>query len=266
LFAFLGLFLAYDALVAAAAAWLALPSWPLGAEAAVINGLVLGTLLAFRNKEAYDRWWEARKLWGQLVNDTRNLAYKVRAYVEAPAAELQDFGRSLAGFAHGLRLHLRRPGPLQQVPGFADDPAQPGHVPSYLAGRVLGDLARWGRAGLLGGQVPLLLDPHARGLLDVCGACERIRNTPLPASYRALLRHGILLYLLLAPWSLQLEVGAWGVAVLGLVTYFLLGIELTAEEVEEPFGGEEDDLPLAAYCRTIERAVEEALGTRPASR
>src|SRR5436853_89866 len=83
------------------------PPWKAGTEWVAINGIVLGTLLVFRNKEAYERWWEARKLWGQLINDIRNLALKVRANVDLSDEERREFRRVLIAFPHALKCHLR---------------------------------------------------------------------------------------------------------------------------------------------------------------
>jgi putative membrane protein len=95
--------------------------------------------------------------------------------------------------------------------------------------------------------------------MDVCGACERIRNTPLASSYRALLRWAIALYVAAAPWMVAMLTGWWGLPLLAAGTVLLIGIELTAEAIEEPFGREGDDLPLETYCQTIETFVTAAL-------
>jgi predicted membrane chloride channel (bestrophin family) len=95
--------------------------------------------------------------------------------------------------------------------------------------------------------------------MEICGVCERIRNTPLAASYRSLLRCGLSLYILLAPWSVSLEIGWWSIPVLAIGIGLLLGMELTAEAIEEPFGNEGDDLPLDAFCKSIEGFVETVL-------
>jgi putative membrane protein len=233
------------------------PKW-IG-ELAVVNAVLLGVLLAFRNKEAYERWWEARKLWGQLVNDTRNLAAKVTAFIAPPADDRRTLARLLVGFAVALKLHLRGKSSLQAVPGFEADPATPTHVPAYLARRVLKLVHDWRAAGQVSDIEFLTLDPHLRALMDVCGACERIRGTPVPLSYRALLRHGTVLYLLTAPWFMTAEYGYWAVVVVCLLAYFLLGTELTAENVEDPFGHDADDLALTAFCDTIRKSCEEVL-------
>jgi putative membrane protein len=234
------------------------PKW-IG-ELAVVNAVLLGVLLAFRNKEAYDRWWEARKLWGQLINDSRNLAVKVAVLVNPPAGERAEFARLVVGFAVALKLHLRGGWPLQAVPGFEADPAAPAHVPAHLAGRVYERLNGWKAAGNITDVEFLAIDPHARALLDVCGACERVRSSPVPLSYRSLLRHGTILYLLTAPWFMAAEYGFWAIAVVSLMAYFLLGTELTAENVEEPFGRDRDDLTLTSYCDTIRKSCDEVLG------
>lgn len=233
-----------------------MPKW-IG-DMAVVNGVLLGVLLGFRNREAYDRWWEARRLWGQLVNDSRNLCLKARVWADpAGAAELR---RLVPGFAVALKGHLRKGTTLQSVAGFESDPATPEHVPLHLAGRVYQLIAAWIAAGRITDIQFQTLDAHARGLMDVCGACERIRNSPVPVSYRALLRHGTIIYLATAPWFMSGDYGYWATLVVALLAYFLLGIEFTAEDVEEPFGTDGDDLDLAKFCRTIRAGVEEVLG------
>lgn len=235
-----------------------LPKWTVGNEVAAVLTAVLGGLLVFRTNAANDRWWEARKLWGQLINDIRNLALKARAFAEVDDTERRQFAKLLIGFAHALRLHLRGVGGIQSIPGFKTENASIPHGPGYVAELVYQTLDRWNRQNKLAGTI-WLLDHHARSLMDICGACERIRNTPLASSYRALLRGGLALYVLTAPWAVAVEMGWWGVLVLAVGIGFLIGIELTAEMIEEPFGHEGDELPLEDYCRAIETFVNAAL-------
>jgi putative membrane protein len=235
---------------------LQLPKWV--GDLAVVNGLFLGVLLGFRNHAAYDRWWEARRLWGQLVNDSRNLCLKARALVGPDDAA--GLRRLVPGFGFALKQHLRKGGPLQAIAGFETDPATPTHVPLHLAGRVYELLAGWVKAGRISDVHFQTIDLHAKGMMDVCGACERIRFSPVPISYRALLRHGTIFYLASAPWFLSGDYGYWSTGVVALLGYFLLGIEFTAEDVEEPFGKDGDDLDLGKFCRTIRAGVEEVLG------
>jgi len=223
-------------------------------------GAVLGLLLVFRTNTAYDRWWEGRKLWGQLVNDSRNLCLKIRALPAIPLAEARHLGRLLTSFARALKEHLRegvRAGQLSLYGGNVR--AEPTHVPIHLASLVRGQIAGWRREGRIDGFDDLLLDRHARSLTEVCGACERIRKTPISPSYRTFLRQCIMLYLVTLPWGLVDELSFWVVPAVTIITYFMLGLELIAEDVEEPFGRGEDDLELDEICRGLEASVEEIL-------
>jgi ion channel-forming bestrophin family protein len=236
-----------------------LPHIDWGAEITIMNGLVLGFLLSFRNNHAYDRWWEARKLWGQLVNDSRNLCLKVRALKEIDTAEREQIASLVINFATALEQHLRRTSSpvdhsLQQQPA-------PVHQPARIAGAIYEALLSWRRAGLLDGWSLLWLDGHVKSLMDICGACERIRNTPLSSSYRALLRHGIALYVLISPFYLIEDTGPSSYPVFVLACYFLIGIELVAEDIEEPFQVAGDTLPLERFTATIASSVREILGT-----
>ncbi len=162
----------------------------------------------------------------------------------------------LAGFPVALNRHLRgQPLRLRDLPGFEHAKDDPAHVPSYLAGRLYTIVADWKRAGYVDEAVLRILDPHLRALLDVCGGCERILNTPLSPSYKMLLRTGLVLNALVEPWYITSEIGFWGVPVFLLGCFFLLGVELIDTIVEEPFGRERDDLDLDRYCRTIQDSV-----------
>lgn len=222
---------------------------------------ILALLLSIHLNAAHNRWWEGRTLWGSLVNASRNLCLKLQALRSIPESERAAAGRAIAGFPHALRLHLRGRVRLQDVPGFADDPAAPAHVPMELAGRVQSLLLGWLAAGRIDSVTVRMLDEHARALMDVCGGCERIRFTPLPLSLRALLRHGIVIYLVVTPLYVMGELNLWGVPVMAVMAYFLAGMEALAEDVEEPFGYGPDNLDLDAYCRTIELSVKEILGS-----
>ncbi len=229
-------------------------------------GLVLGMLLVFRTNTSYDRWWEARKQWGQLVNDSRNLAIKVQTCVRADSADKVALGRLLVGFAFSLRGHLRGGVRLQEVPGCESLTDQPPHVPSYLASQIYSQLERWRQSEQLGGFELLFLDRHAAGLMDVCGACERIQKSPISASYRWFIRQMIVIYLLTLPWGLVADFGYWSILAVALLSYFMVGVEMIAEEIEDPFDGSEDDIELDAICQTIESSVmtllEGGLGLR----
>jgi ion channel-forming bestrophin family protein len=237
-----------------------LTTW--GSAWSLINTLILGLLMSFRNGAAYQRWWEARGLWGKLVNDSRNLAAKCAAFIPDDIRANSRFAQTLTGFADSLRQHLRdEPQRLADFPGFEHDNANPPHVPLYLAQRLFNTVADWKRAGHLDQATLWILDPHLSGLLDVCGGCEKIRHTPLSPSYKALLRTGLVLNVLAEPWLTVPEIGFWGLPVFILVCFFLFGVELIDTIVEEPFGHDGDDLNLDRYCQTIRESVTACLNT-----
>jgi ion channel-forming bestrophin family protein len=236
-----------------------------GTAAGLINTVILSLLLSFRNRAAYERWWSARGLWGQLTNDTRNLAAKCAAFLPADVLARSRVADLLVAFAEALKRHLRaEPTRLRELPGFEHEGADPPHVPLYLAGRLFAAVAEWKRDGHVDPALLWVLDAHLRGLLDVCGGCEKIRSTPPSPSYVGLLRAGLVLNVVVAPWLIGPELGAWGVPVILMVCFFLFGVEVIDSIVEEPFGRERDDLDLDRYCRTIRESVEAILPPLPA--
>lgn len=228
----------------------------------LFNVLLLSVLLAFRNLQAYDRWWEARKLWGQLINDSRNLALKVKNYIAQSESERYQSGLLIHRFALALKYHLRDRRRGIAAPQFAEPGKTIQHWPAHIADRIFAQLRGWQTQSRMSDGQLIVIDPHARALMDVCGACERIQSSPVPLSYRSLLRHGTLLYLLSAPWLMADDYDYWSVLLNGLIAYFVLGIELTAESIEDPFGTDGDDLELTRYCETIRTSVEEILDVR----
>ncbi len=252
---------AYGLLVGLAIWFEHLPPIEWGAESTVVNGLALGFLVGFRNNHAYDRWWEARKLWGQLINENRNLCLKVRSLRSIEIADRDAIGRLLIAFAETLKDHLRRRDGSDESAAPDEQKGQWSHRPSRVAGELVDIMVRCQREGRIDGWGMLWLDAQLKCLMDICGSCERIRNTPLSSSYRALLRHGIALYLVVAPFYLIEDTGLYGLPMFILAAYFLMGIELVAEEIEEPFGAGGDNLPLERYCATIASSVHEILGS-----
>lgn len=232
-----------------------------GAQFHGFLGLILGTLLVFRTNTSYDRWWEGRKLWGQLVNDIRNLAIKVQTCVRAEAADKQRLGQWLSDFAVALKGHLRGGVKLSDLPAFTGVTHQPQHVPAYISTRIYDQFEAWRQSDQLGGFELLFLDQHAASLMNICGACERIQKSPISISYRWFIRQSIAIYLLTLPWGLVENFGWWTIPAVAMLAYFMVGVEMIAEEIEDPFGISEDDLLLDDLCRTIDDSVTGILAT-----
>jgi putative membrane protein len=246
----------YAALVVLFDRWIGLHITPVGAQFHGFLGLVLGLLLVFRTNTSYERWWEGRKLWGQLVNDSRNLAIKVQTCVRADAADKEGLGRWLSGFAFALKEHLRGGVKLPDVPGLGEHAGHdPPHVPAFISARIYEQFEAWRQTDQLGGFELLFLDQHAKALMDICGACERIKKTPISLSYRWFIRQSIAIYLLALPWGLMDSFGWWTVPAVAMLGYFMIGVEMIAEQIEDPFGVDEDDIMLDELYQTIERSV-----------
>lgn len=219
--------------------------------------LALGWLLVFRVTTAHARWWEARTLWGALVNATRNLMVKLTCLAKLPLDEYQWAARDLNAFPYALRDHLRDESQLTALPGFEKSAHQPSHVPLYLATGRYEALGRWYQQGTIDGDQLRVIDQELRSLLDVCGGCERIRRTRVIRSYRFFARQCVILFLATLPWGLVQDFGWWTVPLSAIAAYFMLGMEIVAEHVEEPFGRDEDDLDLDSICHAISASIDE---------
>jgi ion channel-forming bestrophin family protein len=225
------------------------------ASGAAYGSFILGVLLVFRTNSAYDRWWEARKLWGQLTNETRNICIKVDAFSRSDSTTLLQFARLLIAFPYALKEHLRSGCKLSQVPGFQNATKSPRHVPFYIADQIYKHALDLRRSRDINTVEQLQLDAHIQEFMDICGKCERIRNSPVALSYRQILRHGIGLNIIGLPWYLAPDFHFWTIPIVMTAGYFMIGLELIAEDIEEPFGHGDDNLPLEHYCKTIEESV-----------
>lgn len=219
--------------------------------------LVLGWLLVFRTNTAYSRWWEARTLWGRLVNASRNLAEKLTCLVDLPSDHLRRFRRPLLAFPFALKDHLRSEDSITAIPGYESSTDRPDHVPNYLVSQLYQVLRDCRREKLIDGDDMRAIDNEMCELLDICGGCERIYKTRVVTSYRVFARQCVLLYLVTLPWGISNDLKFWTIPMTMIISYFMLGLETVAEHVEEPFGRDEDDLDLDGLCQTIDRTAGE---------
>ena len=236
---------------------------PAGVHAAL--GLVIGWLIVFRMNVSYNRWWEARGHWGALVNASRNLAVKASRLVRLPQLELEQLRRDLVAFPQALRDHLRDGASLERLPGYEQATDRPRHVPGYLVGERYAALGRWKAAGLIDGQELRVLDQEVSRLLEVTGACERIRQAYIAGAHRNCARQALLVLFIMLPWGIVNDSQLWTIPISMMTVYFLLGLEIIAERAEEPFGCEDQDINLDAICGSIEKTVGEICQRQSAS-
>lgn len=219
----------------------------------------MGLLMVFRTNSAYDRWWEARKLWGQLVNEIRNFSIKLRTLLPTDEPRRKKIAHLLMQFPQVLRDHLRGKLRIKSIDRGSAEIVSLGHIPMQYAQAVYQNVIELKREGRIDGYELLQLDPHARSLMDICGACERILRSPIAGSYKLMIWTGIFSYLGALPWMLVPIVDVWSLGLVAASAYFVLGIELLAEDIERPFGTSPNDLPLDAVCATIRESVQSAL-------
>jgi putative membrane protein len=227
-----------------------------------VLSIAVGLMLSIRVAQAYDRWWEGRIQWGKLVNVSRNLAIKVKTLGKPDAEEAAQLHRLIGGFPHALKNHLRGGAQLGEVPGFEDSTEEVEHVPVHLVGRLYALVDGWVAKARIRDLQALIIDAEARELLEVAGACERIRNTPPPASFVAVVRFGMLLLVATLPWELVDEIGWWALPATALTTFLVCSAESVAREIEVPFGLSTDHLDLEGICEGISRVTGTVLGVK----
>ncbi len=219
--------------------------------------LVLGWLLVFRTNTAYSRWWEARTLWGALVNASRNLAIKFGSLGRIPQGDLARARELIVGFPVALRCHLRGEADSQLPPEIRSLAGDAEHVPQAIARKLYAIVGQAKRVGHIDGDELRVLDAELLRLMDICGACERILKTRIVKSYRVFARQCVLIFIATLPWGIADDFRVWTIPLTIITSYFMLGLETVAEHVEEPFGYDDDDLDLESLCETIEVTVNE---------
>jgi putative membrane protein len=225
-------------------------------------GFVISLLLVFRTNTAYDRWWEGRKQWGALVNNTRNLSIKLSNIVPADLPERRQLFRVLiTNYVFAMKEHLRNgvlPFELESHPDFdVDKTMERDHVPNAIAQQLYAQILLLKKDGLMSDEQLIVLDNEFRALTDIIGACERIKKTPIPYSYSAFIKKFIFLYVMSLPFGLVRDFGYSTIFAVVFIFYVLASLELIAEEIEDPFGTDANDLPTDTLCLTIQKNLKE---------
>lgn len=237
-------------------------------------GLPLAIFLGFRNNAAYDRYCEGRKLWGEIVLQTRNFARQCLNLIEhagplAPGAGLEDMRirmiyRTIA-FSHALRHQLRGTENQDELKALLD-PAEwqqaikTANIPDYLMHLMGRDLRLCMDEKRIDGCLAATIDASMSAITAAAAACERIKSTPIPFSYTLMLHRTAYLYCFLLPFGLVDTIGFMTPFVVGIVAYTFFGLDALGDEIEEPFGDSPNDLALNAICRSIEINLRDALG------
>ncbi|MGP6460079.1 bestrophin family protein [Pseudomonas parakoreensis] len=223
-------------------------------------GLSLSIFMSFRNNACYDRWYEARKAWGDVLVHIRSVIRETQVIRES--AQRKPLLLNLCGFAHSLNARLRRESEAAASRAWIT-PQHDAQVPDY-SGRILQQVGQQcsdlHQSGELSEWRYMLLANHLTSLTQAQAVCERIKNTPLPFPYTLLLHRTIYLFCILLPFAMAEPLGWLTPLFTAIVSYTFFGLDAIADELEDPFGRDENDLATDSLVRTIERDVLSELG------
>lgn len=248
--------------------------WPVASPilGSLVPSLVLGLLLVFRTNTSYERFWEGRKLWGNVINQTRNLARQMWVAIDTPKPGDREAKLAavylLPAFAVAMKLHLRGEHPNAELANLlsADQ-----FVKLQQMNNPPLEIAFWVADYLQTQQAQSNLNPYQLtycletldSLVDALGGCERILKTPVPVAYSIHLKQLLMLYCLALPFQMVDSVG-WGTPFLvGLISFAVFGIEEIGIEIENPFGHDANDLPLDAICLTMQQNIKDLISLVP---
>lgn len=212
-------------------------------------GFVISLLLVFRTNTAYDRWWEGRKQWGMLINVSRNLAIKTKAFVPKDHPNREQFIGLIGEYASVLRNHLRV--------GKTELNKSIEHVPNRIAGQMYKIFYNWESQKVISPEQFRVMDTELREFTNICGACERIKRSPIPYSYNIFIKKFIFVYVMTLPIGFVVDYGYGVVPITVFTLYALASLELIAEEIEDPFGNDSNDLPLDEMTLRIQKDVSD---------
>ncbi len=223
-------------------------------------GLSLSIFMSFRNNACYDRWYEARKAWGDMTVAIRSMIRE--SQVIKDPAQRQAILRNLCGFTYALNARLHARNELEAANGWLE-PQPDGNAPD-ISGRILDNVGQQCSTLVESGAISewryTIMANHLTSLTHAQAVCERIKHTPLPFAYTLLLHRTTYLFCILLPFAMAESLGWLTPLFTAIVSYTFFGLDAIGDELEDPFGRDENDLPTQAIVRNIERDVLAALG------
>ena len=209
----------------------------------------MSLLLLFRTNGAYDRWWEGRKLWGAIVNDCRSAFLKITTRI-SNEEDKKEFARLFSLYIYNAKNNLRA-NKNNLVFQKYEDPSKD-NSPVQVMKLIYIKLRALEKQGELSQSDLIQIDINLNGLIASIGGCQRIKNTPIPFSYSIFIKKFIFLYVITLP-IVFFHFDYWAVLITTFVFYALVSMEVLAEEIEDPFGTDANDLPLDQICQTIKQ-------------
>ncbi len=227
-------------------------------------GAALGVLLVFRNNTAYDRWWEARKVLGALVNTSRNFALQTHSLI-IDSDDKKSLSNLIQAFPFALKEHLRDGVLMEEIAFTKKEDFElinsKKHKPASIVNLMVAYLTKFKNNKLLSEMEYFQLVTRTNELIDILGKCERIKNTPMPDAHTYLLKVYLFAYAITMPFGFIATLGYWSILAVILIYYVSMSIVIISEEIEEPFGKDPNDLPVDAIAKNIKKNVIEIFST-----
>lgn len=227
-------------------------------------GIMLSLLLVFRTNTAYDRYYEGRRLWGQLVSHCRGVAMELNAILPRDASGSRRYYAALiSNFPIALKGTLRNGVQFEQLeatPDIIERLRQAESAPTCIVAVLQESIEQLRQVQIIDPIHLLTLKPHLLGMMEVNGSCERIKATPIPFSYSFFIKMFITIFIAIMPIVLLDTCGYFMIPITMIGAYVMLGLEMIGEEIEQPFGMDSNDLPITQLANKIRVSVHEVLG------
>jgi len=229
-----------------------------------IAGFIISMVLVFRINTAYDRWWEGRKLWGALINTSRNLAIHLSTFIPQTDLKLRrEMHILISNYPFALKEHLRGNVTVEDIKYTSTftltEYEKISHKPNYIAKQLSELILKFTKEHVQTPNDYLVLSQQTNQLTEICGACERIKSTPIPYSYSIFIKKMIFLYIITMPVTFGLTIGYWSIPIVMIMFYAFASLELISEEIEDPFGTDSNDLPTDEISVRIKESTREIL-------
>lgn len=236
----------------------------------MILGTVISMLLAFRSSQAYDRWWEARMIWGSIVNDSRSLARQVLTFIdnnynsEEIEAFRENFIRRQIAWCYSLGQSLRDESAVKGLDRLLTKrelayTARYSNVPVSLMELHSRDLSYALEQGWLNQFQQVEIDRTVTRLTDSMGRCERIKNTVFPATYSLYIHFAMNVFIIMLPFALIGFFGIMEIPMVVVISALFMLIEKMAIHLQDPFEGKPTDTPMTAISKNIERDLKQMM-------
>lgn len=224
-------------------------------------GFVISLLLVFRTNTAYDRWWEGRKAWGSIVNQSRSLSSKLSALALSHEERL-SLSNFISLYVFSIKNHLRSKQVQTDQDCLIDFDSfdLSGHQPLRIQQMLRNEIQQLSETKKMNTEMGFAIQKDLDELVFALGVCERIKNTPIPFSYSLFIKKFIFIYVLTMPLAFVPLFGYFSAFISTFVFYALVSMELLAEEIEDPFGSDENDLPTDQLCLTITDNCKQIFG------